>query len=99
MGACRSQRKDALEKTLRLLSIEDAVDLNRGDRGKWRRIYADLMRRGEEVELNESLIAATPLSLGIKGYKRSRAFQQDGGYQSCNPRRAGVLVAMLSCMK
>ncbi|MCX8207544.1 MAG: type II toxin-antitoxin system VapC family toxin [Methanothrix sp.] len=66
VGAYRSPRSDALEKTLRLLSIVNVVDLNREIAVNGGRIYADLMKRGEEVELNDCLIAATSLSLGIE---------------------------------
>lgn len=65
VGAYRSPRRDALEKTLKLLSIVNVVDLSSDIAVNGGRIYADLMRRGEEVELNDCLIAATSLSLGI----------------------------------
>jgi len=65
VGAYRSPRKDALEKTLKLLSIVNVVDLNRETAVEGGRIFAELMKKGEEIELNDCLIAATSLSLGI----------------------------------
>ena len=65
VGAYRSPRKDALEKTLKLLSIVNVVDLSREIAIEGGRIYAELMKKGEEIELNDCLIAATSLSLGI----------------------------------
>ena len=65
VGAYRSPRKDALEKTLKLLSIVNVVDLSRKIAVEGGRIYAELMKKGEEIELNDCLIAATSLSLGI----------------------------------
>jgi len=65
VGAYRSPRKDALEKTLKLLSIVNVVDLSRETAVEGARIFAELMKKGEEIELNDCLIAATSLSLGI----------------------------------
>jgi len=65
VGAYRSPRKDALEKTLKLLSVVNVVDLSREIAVEGGRIYAELMKKGEEIELNDCLIAATSLSLGI----------------------------------
>ena len=65
VGAYRSPRIDALEKTLKLLSIVTVVDLSRAIAVEGGRIYAELMKRGEEIELNDCLIAATSLSLRI----------------------------------
>jgi len=65
VGAYRSPRKDALEKTLKLLSIVNVVDLSRETAVEGGRIYAELMKKGEEIELNDCLIAATSLSLRI----------------------------------
>ena len=65
VGAYRSPRKDALEKTLKLLSIVNVVDMSREIAIEGGRIYAELMKEGEEIELNDCLIAATSLSLRI----------------------------------
>ena len=66
VGAYRSPIPDALEKTLKLLSLVDVVELNRETAIEGGRIYAELVKEGEEIELNDSLIAATSLSLGIR---------------------------------
>ena len=65
VGAHKSSRVDALEKTLKLLSLVSIVDLNREIAIEGGRIYAELSKRGEEIELNDCLIAASSLSLGI----------------------------------
>jgi len=65
VGAYRSPRKDALEKTLKLLSIVNVADLSRETAVEGGRIYAELVQKGEEIELNDCLIAATSLSLRI----------------------------------
>jgi len=65
VGAHLSKVPEALEKTLELLNIVEVIDLDSKiaiDAGK---IYADLVRRGKRIELNDCLIAATALSLGI----------------------------------
>ena len=60
VGAYKSPRKDALEKTLKLLSIVNVVDLSR-ETAVGGRIYAELMKKGEGIELNDCLIAAPHL--------------------------------------
>ena len=65
VGAHLSRSQDALERTLELLNIVEVIDLDSRiaiDAGK---IYADLIRSGKRIELNDCLIAATALSLGI----------------------------------
>jgi len=65
VGAYRSSRKDALEKTLTLLSLVEVIDLDRDIAAEGGRIYAELTGKGREIELNDCLIAATSLSQGI----------------------------------
>ena len=65
VGAFRSPRKDALEKTLKLLSLAHVIDLTRETAIEGGRIYAILIKKGEEIELNDCLIAASARSLGI----------------------------------
>jgi tRNA(fMet)-specific endonuclease VapC len=65
VGAHLSKSPDALERTLELLNIVEIIDLDSKiaiDAGK---IYADLVKSGKRIELNDCLIAATALSLGI----------------------------------
>ena len=64
VGAFRSPRRDALEKTLKLLSLTHVMDLTSETAIEGGRIYATLVQKGEEIELNDCLIAATALSLG-----------------------------------
>jgi len=61
VGAYKSPRKDALEKTLKLLSIVNVVDLSRETAVEGGRIYAELKKKGEGIGLNDCLIAAPHL--------------------------------------
>ena len=54
------------EKTFRLLSFANVVSLDKDIAVEGGRIYAELMKKGGEIELNDCLIAATSLSLGIQ---------------------------------
>lgn len=65
VGAYRSSRKDALEKTLMLLSLVEVIDIDGEIAVESGRIYAELTKKGREIELNDCLIAATSLSQGI----------------------------------
>lgn len=65
VGAHLSKYPDALERTLELLNIVEVIDLDSRiaiDAGK---IYADLVRSGKRIELNDCLIAATAFSRDI----------------------------------
>ena len=65
VGAYLSRSENALEKTLELLNVVEVIDLDSRiavDAGK---IYAYLIQSGKRIELNDCLIAATALSLGI----------------------------------
>ncbi|RLG00823.1 hypothetical protein DRN58_02975 [Thermococci archaeon] len=64
-GAYRSPRKDALEKTFKLLSLVHIINLTTDIAVEGGKIYARLVERGEEIEMNDCLIAATSLSLNI----------------------------------
>ena len=64
-GAYRSPRKDALEKTFKLLSLVHIINLTTDIAVEGGKIYARLVERGEEIEMNDCLIAATSLSLSI----------------------------------
>jgi len=78
VGAYKSPRKDALEKTLKLLSIVNVVDLSRETAVEGGRIYAELKKKGEEIELNdtghfnriENIRAVTPEDLGFLKERR-----------------------------
>ena len=65
VGAFRSPKRDALEKTLKLLSLAHVIDLTGETALEGGRLYAKLVKKGEEIELNDCLIAASALSLGI----------------------------------
>ncbi len=65
VGAYRSDKKDALEKTFDLISLVNVVDMDETIAREGGRIYSELMSKGKEIELNDCLIASTSLSLGI----------------------------------
>jgi tRNA(fMet)-specific endonuclease VapC len=66
VGAYLSQRADALDKTLRIISAISIIDLNKEIALLGGKMYSELVRDGKEIELNDCLIAATALSSGIK---------------------------------
>ncbi|MFO7991447.1 MAG: type II toxin-antitoxin system VapC family toxin [Thermoplasmata archaeon] len=66
VGAYRSDRKEALEKTFDLISLVSVVDLDETIAREGGRIYSELMSEGKEIELNDCLIASTSLSLDVK---------------------------------
>ncbi len=66
VGAYLSQRSDALENTLRIISTTSIIDLNKEIAMLGGKIYSELAREGRAIELNDCLIAATALSSGIK---------------------------------
>jgi len=66
VGAYLSKKTDALEKTLKIISTTSVIDLDKEIAILGGKIYSNLVREGKEIELNDCLIAATALSLGIK---------------------------------
>jgi tRNA(fMet)-specific endonuclease VapC len=65
VGAHPSQRSDALEMTLDLLSIVEVISVDEDVAIKGGEIYSHLAKNGEAIELNDCLIAATSLYVGI----------------------------------
>ena len=65
VGAHLSQRNDALEKTLDLLNIVQVISIDKNVAIEGGKIYSHLVKNGERVELNDCLISATALSVGI----------------------------------
>ena len=65
VGAHLSNRKDALEKTLRILKTVEIIDIDETVAIKAGKIYSKLAKEGKQIELNDCLIAATSLSVGI----------------------------------
>lgn len=63
VGAYRSPRKDALNKTLMLLSNVHVADLNREHAIEGGRLYAELIKKGEAIELNDFLSLQRPCHL------------------------------------
>lgn len=66
VGAHRSSHKDSIPKTFDILKIVDLVEVNEDIALESGKIYADLMKKGKVIELNDCIIAASSLSLGIK---------------------------------
>lgn len=65
VGAHLSYRSDSIENTMELLSLISVINLNYKIAVHGGKIYSELIRRGLEIELNDCLIAATGLSVGI----------------------------------
>ncbi|HUW67209.1 MAG TPA: type II toxin-antitoxin system VapC family toxin [Candidatus Nanoarchaeia archaeon] len=65
VGAHLSQRSDALEKTLELLSIVEIIDIDKDVAVEGGKIYSKLVKKGKSIELNDCLISATSISQGI----------------------------------
>ena len=65
VGAHLSRRKDALDKTLELISIVEVVDINTDVAVEGGKIYSRLVKEGGTIELNDCLISATAISQGI----------------------------------
>jgi tRNA(fMet)-specific endonuclease VapC len=65
VGAQLSRRKDALDKTLELISIVEVVDINKDVAVEGGMIYSRLVKEGGTIELNDCLISATAISQGI----------------------------------
>ena len=65
VGAYRSTRRDAVQKTRELFSNLRIIDLDEKIAVDGGRIQAQLMSAGKEIDLPDCLIAATALSLGM----------------------------------
>jgi tRNA(fMet)-specific endonuclease VapC len=65
VGAHLSPKSDAIEKTLDSIFLVSVINLNMDIAVVGGEIYLKLVRRGLEIELNDCLIAATSLSIGI----------------------------------
>lgn len=87
VGAHLSPKKDALEKTLNLLAPVIIVDIDRNIALDGGRIYSSLVRSGEEIELNDCLIAATAISVGIDAIvtRNKKHFERIKGVRPITP--------------
>lgn len=65
VGAHLAPKHNALEKTMELLSLVSIIDLDREIAMEGGKIYSSLVKKGAQIELNDCLIAATSLSLGV----------------------------------
>ena len=65
VGAHLSKRKDALDKTLELISLVEVIDINKDVAIEGGKIYSGLLKKGETIELNDCLISATSISQGV----------------------------------
>ncbi|MBF4475962.1 type II toxin-antitoxin system VapC family toxin [Methanobacterium formicicum] len=91
VGAYRSNREDSIRRTLDLLSIVDLVDVNEVIALEIGKIFADLMDKGKIIELNDSIIAASSLSLGIKRIitRNIEHFHRIKGVEAIEPEELG----------
>ena len=65
VGAHLSKQTSAIEKTLEILNIVEVVNIDQDVAIEGGKIYSDLVKNGKTIELNDCLIAATSLSMGI----------------------------------
>ncbi len=91
VGAYRSSRKDSIYKTVDLLSIVDLVNVNQDIALESGKIYADLMKKGKEIELNDCIIAASSFSLGIEKIitRNTEHFNRIEGILAIEPEKIG----------
>ncbi len=91
VGAYLSQKADALEKTLKIISATSIIDLNKEIAILGGKIYSELVREGKEIELNDCLIAATALSSGIKEIVTRNVdhFKKIKGIKAVTPEELG----------
>lgn len=91
VGAYRSNREDSIHRTLDLLSIVDLIDVNEVIALKSGKIFADLMNKGKIIELNDCIIAASSLSLGIKRIvtRNLEHFHRIKGVEAIEPEELG----------
>lgn len=91
IGAYLSPKRDALEKTLELLSIVNIVDVNKDIALKGGEIYSNLVKKGLAIELNDCLIAATAISLDITRLvtRNTEHFQRIKGIKAIIPEELG----------
>ncbi len=92
VGAHLSPRKDALKKTLNLLIPVILVDINRNIALEGGRIYSSLAKSGEEIELNDCLIAAAAMSVGIDAIvtRNKKHFGRIEGIRPITPEEVGI---------
>jgi tRNA(fMet)-specific endonuclease VapC len=91
VGAYRSNREDSIHRTLDLLSIVDLMDVNEVIALESGKIFADLMDKGKIIELNDCIIAASSLSLGIKRIitRNIEHFHRIKGVEAIEPEELG----------
>ncbi len=91
VGAHLSPRKDALRKTLDLLTPVILIDIDKNIALEGGRIYSSLVKNGEEIELNDCLIAAAARSVGINDIvtRNIEHFQRIEGIRAIAPEELG----------
>ena len=91
VGANLSPKKDAMEKTLTLLTSVSTVDISSEIAIEGGRIYSSLVRQGDEIELNDCLIAASAKHVGITDIvtKNIKHFNRIQGINALTPEELG----------
>ncbi len=92
VGAHLSPKKDALKKTLNLLAPVILVDIDRNIALEGGRIYSSLVRSGEEIELNDCLIAAAAISVGFDVIvtRNKKHFERIEGIRPITPEEVEI---------
>jgi tRNA(fMet)-specific endonuclease VapC len=91
VGAYLSQRKYAIKKTVDLLIPVTLINIDRDIALEGGRIYASLVKNGEEIELNDCLIAAAASSVGIYEIvtRNTKHFKRIKGIKPITPEELG----------
>lgn len=91
VGAHLSKRTDALKKTLNLLAPVNLIDIDRSIALEGGKIYSSMVKSGEEIELNDCLIAASALTTGIGEIvtRNKKHFTKVEGIEAITPEDAG----------
>ncbi|MCX9014738.1 MAG: type II toxin-antitoxin system VapC family toxin [Candidatus Methanoperedens sp.] len=91
VGAHLSPKKDAMEKTLDLITSVSSVDISSEIAIEGGRIYSSLVRDGDEIELNDCLIAASAKYVGITDIvtRNKKHFNRIQGINALTPEELG----------
>ena len=91
VGAYLSPRRDALKKTLDLLTPVILIDVNKAIAVECGRIYSSLVKSGGEIELNDCLIAASAISVGIEEVvtRNTKHFERIESIRAVTPEELG----------
>lgn len=91
VGAHLAPKSNALEKTVELLSLVSIINLDTEIAMGGGKIYSGLVKKGTQIELNDCLIAAASLSLGVSDLvtRNINHFERIEGINAVTPEELG----------